>query len=39
MTLDAFTFSVIVSILLAPCESSRFSLDNQQQIYGFTHHK
>jgi hypothetical protein len=29
MTLDAFTISVIVSILLATCESSRFSLDNQ----------
>jgi len=30
MTLDAFTISVIVSILPATCESrSRFSLDNQ----------
>ena len=29
MTLDAFTISVMVFILLAPCESNRFSLDNQ----------
>jgi len=29
MTLDAFTISVIVSILPVTCESSRFSLDNQ----------
>jgi len=39
MTLDAFTISVIVSILLASCERSRFSLDDQCQIYGFAHHE
>ena len=35
MTLDAFTISVIVSILLAPCESSRFSLDNLTRFQEF----